>query len=433
MQILLLHSDQQVREMVAFSLESKFTATTHSVGKLREAIDYLKSNSADLIIYEDQDETPAEFREFMAANIKVPRLVLTKLPRRRIDQKVVAEIDVNKDIVENLFVKINELIEKKLLNKPESDEEFVRIRTGLLIQASPLKGDVYIRLSKDHYVKLFHEGAEFSKEDLEKYAIKKKQEYLYLNKGEIQEFIQKYQVILTKFLALPVTKNTAGNMQISVHETIHELTSKIGFTSEVKELTKQNVQLALKTIGTSPRLSDVLNRMKVEKGQYISAHSMILAEMACAIAKNMSWTSEGTFYKLTMAAFLHDMTLKKNELAAVRTLAELYQKKDKFSEEDILNYKNHPLEAATIVKSFSEIPPDVDTVIFQHHEKPDGSGFPKKLTATYISQLAAVFIIAHEIVQATIEKNQPFEETIRQLREQYNSGSFKRILASIQT
>ncbi len=58
----------------------------------------------------------------------------------------------------------------------------------------------------------------------------------------------------------------------------------------------------------------------------------------------------------------------------------------------------HPLEAAKLVNGFDEIPGEVGFIVEQHHERQDGTGFPRGIDHKDISSISALFIIAHDIV-----------------------------------
>src|SRR5207244_821722 len=104
--------------------------------------------------------------------------------------------------------------------------------------------------------------------------------------------------------------------------------------------------------------------------KYISSHSMMLGNLACTLAAAVGWSSETTFYKLSLASFLHDITLQNHELAGIQSLKELETRKEEFKPAELQAYKNHPHAASEMAKQFSEVPPDVDTIIMQHHEQP---------------------------------------------------------------
>jgi HD-GYP domain-containing protein (c-di-GMP phosphodiesterase class II) len=189
----------------------------------------------------------------------------------------------------------------------------------------------------------------------------------------------------------------------------------------------------MKAMGKSPRLADILQRLQIDRDKYIASHSTLLPNIACTLAIAMDWKSEPTLQKLGLAAFLHDSTLTNHSLAAVMTTTELARKKDQFTDEETKAYKFHPVKAAELVKQFHEIPPDVDTIVLQHHERPDGTGFPRNLGPSNISPLAAVFIVAHDLVSAIFDPNTPFvlEKFIEAKKAEYQGGNFKKLLGHL--
>src|SRR5690606_35399917 len=161
--------------------------------------------------------------------------------------------------------------------------------------------------------------------------------------------------------------------------------------------------------------------------KYISSHSTMLAYVSCAISAKMDWSSDTTYQKLSMAALLHDITLENDELASIQTLQELKDQADRFTEEEVRAYRFHPMSAAELCHKLPAVPSDVDVIIGQHHERPDGSGFPRKLGHSYIAPLSCIFIVAHEIVRTAFQKGSKFdiEEVIAKNEELYSVGNFK--------
>jgi response regulator RpfG family c-di-GMP phosphodiesterase len=148
----------------------------------------------------------------------------------------------------------------------------------------------------------------------------------------------------------------------------------------------------------------------------------------------MKWGSDTTFNKLTLASFLHDICLTNNDLAAISTLEELDKEKAKFTKQEYDEFKQHPVFAAEMAKKMSEVPPDVDVIIRQHHEKPDGTGFPRGLGHAYIAPLACVFIVAHDLARFTLKSGKDFkiEAFIESAREKYKSAQFKKVMSCIE-
>ncbi len=236
-----------------------------------------------------------------------------------------------------------------------------------------------------------------------------------------------------------LSREVASDLTQSLEKAI-EMSSKVGFTSEVQEITKANVLQTIALVKRAPRLSEILDNVRREKGKYISTHSMMLAHVACALATQMDWTNDMTYQKLTLAAFLHDSHIHNQELAQVQGIKELEAKNQLFSTDELRIYKEHPILAAEVARKFTEVPPDVDIIIFQHHERPDGTGFPRGLTHSRISPLSAVFIVAHDFVRFILEKEivgtlnaNAIDEFIRTHSPKYPLGNFRKVLAAART
>jgi HD-GYP domain-containing protein (c-di-GMP phosphodiesterase class II) len=220
----------------------------------------------------------------------------------------------------------------------------------------------------------------------------------------------------------------------SVHEAVQALAKTVGFTAEVQDLVKIQVKVAMKAISASPRLSELFGKLKAVQGKYLSTHSHLTAYLACAVASQMKWGSEQTFMKLNLACFLHDITLSNHELAAETSLKAVEANTAKYTAQEIRAYKGHAREAANLASRFSEVPPDVDAIIAQHHELPDGKGFPLALNHTRIAPLSAIFIVAHDMAQFTIENQYVFDlnRFLAKMGEKYVGSQFKKILTTLQ-
>jgi response regulator RpfG family c-di-GMP phosphodiesterase len=87
-----------------------------------------------------------------------------------------------------------------------------------------------------------------------------------------------------------------------------------------------------------------------------------------------------------------------------------------------------------VARQFNEVPPDVDVIIAQHHERADGTGFPRNLSATYIAPLATIFIVAHDMAQDVLAKGPVFkmEEFLAVARERYKPSQFRKVVQAIE-
>jgi|GEM_PF-750979 len=317
---------------------------------------------------------------------------------------------------------------------PESidPDDYVRIKTKLLIDISPLLSDIYVRLSERKYIRLFQEGDVFDTNDLSRYAQQKKIEYMYLRTDRCQEFIHKYILFIEQHIreSKPLSMDEISFMHGSIHESVQELTEKLGFTRDVQALAKSQVQLTLKTMGRKPTLKSVLSYLESKRGLYSSDHCFLSGYIACAIASHLEWGSETTFHKLTLASFMHDITLTDERVVDCETVEEAASRD--VPEAVLEAFRRHPAKVADMIRQMTEVPADVDSIVAQHHEHPDGSGFPRGITARYISPLASIFIVAHAIAKEVLFHPDDFslKVTIDRLSERFPQSTFKKVLTA---
>ncbi len=294
----------------------------------------------------------------------------------------------------------------------ESDQTFCRIRTTFLLSVVPLCGDIYIRLSDTKYVKLFNEGTVFDEADAKKWGEMKKQEYLYLRRYHAERYADRlagnFRDILlaerpgsppcTDGLAAQIAENPAV-----AFEAISEVSEAMGFSPRVLKLARAGVEVALVAVQKSHNLKRIMNSMARETGRYLSYHSFLAGHLACLIAAQLEWNNEATFEKLMFAALVHDFTLRGTRLADVRELKDLDNLNPKPSKVERQEFFDHSLRAAELCLRFKEIPPDVDYIVASHHEKPDGSGFPRGISGSRIALLSSVFIVAHDLSEFILD------------------------------
>lgn len=137
--------------------------------------------------------------------------------------------------------------------------------------------------------------------------------------------------------------------------------------------------------------------------------------------------------KLVMASLMHDLSLEEDTYTDIKE----WNKQAKNLQErspEIVRYRLHPLHASQTAQTLDVLPPDVDQIILQHHESPDGSGFPRGLTANRIHFLAAVFIIAEDLVHF-LDDGDALETSLKDFltwgQEHYQSGNFRKIFDGI--
>lgn len=313
-----------------------------------------------------------------------------------------------------------------------TESDFVAIEANTLFRMRLLRCDVYIRLSENRFVKLIKKGDALSSDDRRRMQDERRAESLFVHKSDIALFLTEQSNNLKLAAdAADLTEAEGERVSTEALESVANLVERVGFTTEAQNIAKQSVDITLKLLGARPKLSVVLSRLKTEEGKYIASHSITLGKISCALAYKIGWNSAATYLKLTLAAFLHDLPLKNNDLASYTSYEEVRRSK-KFSDEEANAFRFHPMKAAEYAKQFSEIPPDVDQILAQHHERPDGTGFPRGLTSKHISPLSCLFIIAHDLLHYMLgHPNAPIEVFFDENKTLYSTGNFKKIFLQL--
>lgn len=90
---------------------------------------------------------------------------------------------------------------------------------------------------------------------------------------------------------------------------------------------------------------------------------------------------------------------------------------------------NHPEKSANIVKRFKASNNDIETLILQHHERPNEKGFPRQFPNKQFSPLSSLFILANDFAYRILK--QPLTEkdlldAVKYYDENFNAGNFKK-------
>ena len=436
---LLIEDQSETRIALAAILERKLNCDFIDLTTLATGIEWLEHppETIDLVVCDYRGSSVALLKCLAETAGKTPCLIYAadaeakeKLsrelhslgPRVKVIDRTQAAAQLEAGV--DAFLKTGRL---KLVATP--DAEFVPMGIGILAKSSPISSDLYIRLGPNRYCKLFRKTDTHSPAEVQRYMERKGLQTLYLHRTQSGEISEKHEQRLARLEVEPIDENRARAAVADTLEVISDLVERLGFTPEIQRVSKKAVELTLKVIAKNPGLYSILNRMKLDQGKYITSHSLMLAEISCALAQQVGWQSAPTYLKLTLASFLHDLPLRDHRLARVKNPIELL-KAGHLSPEEVRIIQNHPALAADLARKFHEIPPDVDTILAQHHEQPDGKGFPRGLFHKQISPLSSVFIVAHELLHFSLERGETakIEQFLIENQERYSkAGTFKKI------
>lgn len=442
--ILLVEDEDELRELIGFVVESQFNATVLYARSGNEAIQIIKQGQSkiDLIVcdYNMPDGNGADLNLFLYKEKLTTPLVLcssdTPEQHPELSIRPISGFAEKPFFEKPLVREIGRILRSNLTHAKEevsfTFEQMIKVRVSLLKLANVMPCDVMIKLSDTKFVKIYNQEDVFSESDYKKWQ-EKKTDFLYLHKAHLDTFFNKlmhaYQSSLSSRVTAAVPPDHVS-LSLAIQDSIHDIGSKLGFTKELEAMTKFTISQTLATVEKNPALSEILKQIN-NRSNYISSHSLACSFVCSWLSNRMEWYSDQTITKLIMASLLHDITISDPEIAKVQDESEFFDSNTKFLESGYSQWKEHPIKAAQLAAQFTEVPPDVNTIIAQHHERPHGGGFPHGLSHSKISPMAALFIIAHDLTNFLMVPESTVSEFLEKRTSVYDVGYFKRILKRI--
>jgi putative two-component system response regulator len=142
--------------------------------------------------------------------------------------------------------------------------------------------------------------------------------------------------------------------------------------------------------------------MSIEaRDPYTAGHQRRVAELAVEIAGKME-LSEDLVAGIRMAGVIHD-------LGKIALPAEILSKPSRLSDLEFSMIKTHPEVGYNILKEIS-FPWPVAETVYQHHERINGSGYPRGLTGDEIILEARIMAVA-DVVEA-IASHRPYRPAL---------------------
>lgn len=307
-------------------------------------------------------------------------------------------------------------------------KDYYKIAGKRLFNFLEYKFNLFVKLPAGKYVQIARKDNGFDPEVINNY-ISKGVRYFYLPGADYIEFITK---------SLEKLQATLDNPELSVQEKtdiqiisilqIHDCLHELGFSELAIDQAKKVAENAVKTISGVKSLKNVVNNF-MKNEDYLSGHSLLISYLGTIFAQENSFNINNLAEKLSVAAFFHDLAIKNNKLAKIDSISS-----DSYNELAIKD-KNlvllHMEEGAKMLESIPNFSNDTYLAVQNHHEWPDGSGFPKRLDYKKIPLVSTIFIMMHaiadEIVKNALDPSE-LPRIITKFESVFTQGDFKRVM-----
>lgn len=169
-----------------------------------------------------------------------------------------------------------------------------------------------------------------------------------------------------------------------------------------KRMHRELVQAHARTERMLQGMVRVIEQITERRDAYTAGHQRRVADLASAIARQMHLPEESCVCLIDMAARVHD-------IGKIAVPAEILSKPGCLTEAELALIREHPTVAYEIL-SRAELPGPVAETVLQHHERIDGSGYPRGLSGNDILPEAMVLIVAD--VMEAMSSHRPYRPAL---------------------
>ncbi len=439
MRVLIVDDESDIRDILEFTIESEVDCECISASSGNEAIEKIRTEkNFDLILsdYNMPEGNGGTLYKYLLDNgMQVPFALCSSL---RPDEDPIfskGNFFIGNIIKPNIYDGVLSILQKyeeikdtfttNLHSVKRSPSEYVGFNLALLKAMDTAFCDIYLKLSEQKYLKVFNKKTEVAKEDIEKYQ-NKGIEKLYIERESIELFVSDIaNHIQTIFLDenLPEEQKT-----INVFDIVQNTIVSLGLSKSVIKVAAKSVEQTLDLMGSLEDLTSFYNRLFQHSDSFLTKHSIALSYVSAGLLSKTKWDSHESRVKISLASFLHDFSIDNMRIDERGVDLNPFEEKA---------FDSHAHDAAEVLSEVPEIPEDVNSIIRDHHELPDGTGFPRGLTGTNIKPLVSVFILSHEVVCSMLtlaERNQELtKDKVISLIDVnlYKEGHFKKCLEAL--
>lgn len=437
--VLLIGKYEKLLDLFGFSIQSEFNFEIISHTNILEVIEFFESDQEVVLVVADYNIGEKLFsnilKTFSDSKREIP-FISIGVPKKFKESAENVELisdHVSKDnAVEELKDSIKKFFQE---DKSEAPQEYCAVKFSVLTVFENLEDDLYIKLPTGRYLKIFSEGDDVWDSDVERYA-KKDVHYLYLKKLTYNWLLISLEKNI-KEITRAIEEGEKPEITPSQEEkemAVRKLDNIVKIDRDMEKEVAAKVKKTMAQIKKVPALSKLLKKLMVKRddNDYYKSHVNLLNQLLIALCHALEWRQEATIEKLIFASYLHDITLINHpKLVKIQTKKEL-EALEGISEEDKELFLSHPEKIAEIVDKMPEAPMDANTIVAQHHERPDGTGFPHGFTANRIHPQSALFIIAHDLVNYIIDdENWEMKKFIEQAKTKYNGSNFTKVIRAL--
>ncbi|MBT3982733.1 MAG: response regulator [Bacteriovoracaceae bacterium] len=405
MKILVVDDEIEICHLIKLLFLADFPCQVDIVFNGKEAIDAISNEQFDLIICDQNmpEKNGNEVFQYINNNsINLPFVLATTE-----EWEHVPYFTTNPLFFQIQKPQIAEGI-TKLIKKLKDEPSDVRVEEGdLVVEFSPvpieiiykmgaLPVDIYLKIRDGKFLKVIRAGDILSGGHLVRYRSKNVHD-VYIENCDIRLLTGAMEKIFANFFNREKKGALKPDNIIAFQETLVEGFSLFPedplFHRYVTEFNKLMLEVATKYEG----VEDILMQLMGDKRSYICKHASVSQYIGVFLARKMTWDSELSLVKVSMALLFQNISLIQMDLNDEIKIFDIQQ--NTADKRTVKRYREHSLKSAQMIGNLTKMPIDLDTLILEHHETPLGEGFPTGKDFAYISPLGAIVILSGVVAE----------------------------------
>jgi putative nucleotidyltransferase with HDIG domain len=172
----------------------------------------------------------------------------------------------------------------------------------------------------------------------------------------------------------------------------HQLFSDLRARRDLADVDRRNSRIESSFLDVVRRWSESIE----SKDSYTQGHCLRVADLSCAIARRVGLDDRRMFW-FRVGALLHDV-------GKINIPPEILNKPGKLTAEEWALMRSHPEAGVELLRGI-DFPGDVLPIVLSHHERWNGSGYPRGLAGEDIPMAARVLGLADVYDALTTERS----------------------------
>jgi putative nucleotidyltransferase with HDIG domain len=253
--------------------------------------------------------------------------------------------------------------------------------------ARDLSFDVFLKVSSDNFVHVFSSATGLDYQRLSQYETRGVLA-LYVRKSDFDAYkrhVAKTADQLLSDVNLPDERRIALIINLT-EQALADAFAQVRVVdttaTEVKQVIRRYVDLML----SSPRSLALMLKL-VAHGDYLYYHSIAVSVFALLLARASGQLHTEDLEMVGLGGFLHD-------IGHLDTPKEILEAPRSLTSEETEIVRKHVDAGMDRIRDSTELPREVAHIIYQHHEQPDGNGYPNQLKDKAMSHPARFVQIA---------------------------------------